>query len=186
MPNLANASVWIKNSLKRVRFRLFLVEIRGFSSRVSQGKSVFWGCCLAPHFGQPLKTPHCGVFLRSRFSSPVKGSKTKKAVKRLPFCCLGGDKGIRTPDLYDANVSLYQLSHIPKHHCIIKHNRGDCKRFFTFPRFSLRRVLPLLRHGLTGRASWVRYFSSFAPWMGGPSSQMRRKGPAAVYPLALA
>ena len=29
MPNLVNASVWIKNSLKRVRFRLFLVEMRG-------------------------------------------------------------------------------------------------------------------------------------------------------------
>ena len=44
----------------------------------------------------------------------------------------GGDKGIRTPDLYDANVSLYQLSHIPKYHCIIIHCFIEIKRFFGF------------------------------------------------------
>ena len=34
---------------------------------------------------------------------------------------LGGDKGIRTPDLRIANATLYQLSHIPKHFAIIQH-----------------------------------------------------------------
>ena len=45
----------------------------------------------------------------------------------------GGDKGIRTPDLYDANVSLYQLSHIPiTVQCIIMHYLFEIKRFFGF------------------------------------------------------
>ena len=35
MPNLANASVWIKNSLKRVRFRLFLVGNKGLEPLAS-------------------------------------------------------------------------------------------------------------------------------------------------------
>ena len=30
------------------------------------------------------------------------------------FLKIGGDKGIRTPDLRIANASLYQLSYIPK------------------------------------------------------------------------
>ncbi len=32
---------------------------------------------------------------------------------RFGLFLLGGDKGIRTPDLCVANASLYQLSHIP-------------------------------------------------------------------------
>lgn len=35
----------------------------------------------------------------------------KGTANAVPF---GGDKGIRTPDLYVANVSLSQLSYIPK------------------------------------------------------------------------
>ena len=66
----------------------------------------------------------------------LKKNNTNPDFKEFVLFTCGGDKGIRTPDLYDANVSLYQLSHIPKHHCIIKHNRDDCKRFFIFHRFS--------------------------------------------------
>jgi hypothetical protein len=37
----------------------------------------------------------------------------KKTEEVLPFDTFGGDRGIRTPDLRDANATLYQLSHIP-------------------------------------------------------------------------
>lgn len=39
--------------------------------------------------------------------------KSKIAEHLVKFGDFGGDKGSRTPDLYDANVSLYQLSYIP-------------------------------------------------------------------------
>lgn len=39
---------------------------------------------------------------------------TRWAARRSPKRRLGGDKGIRTPDLLIANETLYQLSYIPK------------------------------------------------------------------------
>ena len=60
MPNLANASVWIKNSLKRVRFRLFLVERDGFEP----SKSVTTDLQSAP-FGHSGISP-CGAGDRNR------------------------------------------------------------------------------------------------------------------------
>ena len=80
----------------------------------------------------PLKNmPRRGIFFYALGSHPPFGVvKTKKAVSSTAFSLFGGDKGIRTPDLYDANVSLYQLSHIPKHLCIIIHCLFEIKRFF--------------------------------------------------------
>ena len=41
------------------------------------------------------------------------GEKGKVATEVLPIVTLGGDRGIRTPDLCDANAALSQLSYIP-------------------------------------------------------------------------
>ena len=123
---------------------------------------------LSPYFGQPLKKRQVkALFLNALGSHPLLSIvKTKKQSLRLLFRLLGGDKGIRTPDLYDANVSLYQLSHIPKHHCIIKHRRGECKRFLKIIAFHagmggeakgrvLRQVTISYTRGVTGGFSSV-------------------------------
>ncbi len=39
--------------------------------------------------------------------------KKKQQVGVLPVVIFGGDRGIRTPDLSDANAALSQLSYIP-------------------------------------------------------------------------
>ena len=39
--------------------------------------------------------------------------KKKQSVEVLPIVTPGGDRGIRTPDLCDANAALSQLSYIP-------------------------------------------------------------------------
>ena len=41
------------------------------------------------------------------------GDKERVTLEVLPFVTLGGDRGIRTPDLCDANAALSQLSYIP-------------------------------------------------------------------------
>ena len=88
---------------------------------MAQSKTFFHRVCFSPYFGQPLKTRQTEArFLNALGSNPLLGVKEKTSEKSDVFCS-GGDKGIRTPDLYDANVSLYQLSHIPKYLCIIIH-----------------------------------------------------------------
>ena len=47
---------------------------------------------------------HCGGYLKNVKVRTESGSY---------FNYIGGDKGIRTPDLYVANVSRYQLCYIP-------------------------------------------------------------------------
>ena len=70
-------------------------------------------------------------------SAPIRSNATKEPIRRLPSLCnsnlpsqgfekfrteqlqlvevpFGGDDGIRTHDLYIANVALYQLSYTPK------------------------------------------------------------------------
>ncbi len=44
---------------------------------------------------------------------PPDGRKTDR-VRVLPIDTPSGDRGIRTPDLSDANAALSQLSYIPK------------------------------------------------------------------------
>ncbi len=43
---------------------------------------------------------------------PPEGKKVQ-LVEVLPIKTLGGDRGIRTPDLCDANAALSRLSYIP-------------------------------------------------------------------------
>jgi hypothetical protein len=42
-----------------------------------------------------------------------KGERSKEQMGVLPIVTLGGDRGIRTPHLCDANAALSQLSYIP-------------------------------------------------------------------------
>ena len=50
-------------------------------------------------------------------------------MRPIKVAIFGGDKGIRTPGLYVANVSLYQLSHAPKHYDYIPY-RGKKQLLF--------------------------------------------------------
>ena len=40
-------------------------------------------------------------------------SRETKTTSVVPYCCCGGPEGIRTPDLRNANATLYQLSYRP-------------------------------------------------------------------------
>ena len=52
-----------------------------------------------------------------RYNLPLpQRERTKEQVRVLPIDTLGGDRGIRTPDLCDANAVLSLLSYIPKLH----------------------------------------------------------------------
>ncbi len=49
------------------------------------------------------------------------GQKRKVAAEVLPIVTPGGDRGIRTPDLCDANAALSLLSYIPILHLRLYH-----------------------------------------------------------------
>ena len=51
------------------------------------------------------------VKLQYKLPLPMDGRISKSEV--LPIATFGGDRGIRTPDLCDANAALSQLSYIP-------------------------------------------------------------------------
>lgn len=52
------------------------------------------------------------------------------------YPCYGGDKGSRTPDLYDANVSLYHLSYIPTRNSVIYYTSSNSACQSVFDNFS--------------------------------------------------
>ncbi len=52
------------------------------------------------------------VTLHYKLPVPQEGKKEEEMAV-LPIDTLGGDRGIRTPDLCDANAALSQLSYIP-------------------------------------------------------------------------
>jgi hypothetical protein len=51
--------------------------------------------------------------------TPSENQGKEQPEEVLSIIPLGGDRGIRTPDLRDANATLSQLSHIPKYTRII-------------------------------------------------------------------
>jgi site-specific DNA recombinase len=55
-----------------------------------------------------------GNHVRIEYRLPLPSSiGRKRAESVLPIVTPGGDRGIRTPDLRDANAALSQLSYIP-------------------------------------------------------------------------
>ena len=93
MPILADASVWIKNSLKRVRFRLFLVERDGFEP----SKSVTTDLQSAP-FGHSGISPY-GAGDRNRTNNLL---ITNQLLCQLSYTsrswCLGAESNHRHRD----------------------------------------------------------------------------------------
>jgi site-specific DNA recombinase len=53
--------------------------------------------------------------IQYRLPMPSENQKKEQSEEVLPIIPFGGDRGIRTPDLCDANAALSQLSYIPVH-----------------------------------------------------------------------
>ena len=52
--------------------------------------------------------------IQYRLPTPSENQKMEQSEEILPIIPLGGDRGIRTPDLRDANAALSRLSYIPR------------------------------------------------------------------------
>jgi site-specific DNA recombinase len=82
--------------------------------------------------------------IQYRLPMPPDGKKIQ-SVGVLPIETLGGDRGIRTPDLRDANATLSRLSHIPEYTQIITYSAclASSKNQFGSQKF---RVYSYLNH----------------------------------------
>ena len=67
-----------------------------------------------PSFIKRIEVNKKQVTVRYNLPIPQDGeNKGEEGVEILPIDTPGGDRGIRTPDLCDANAALSQLSYIP-------------------------------------------------------------------------